>query len=145
MIRAATAMSPSARRMMLTVCAMTATIMQALDTTVANVALPFTLPAPLSGGVLQISDAGGNVVGRVPLGTLPGGARTYTLQPGQPPLAAGTYRYQILGPGATGALAPLPVISGVVSGVKLDNGTPVLSLGSVNVALTDLTSVGSTK
>lgn len=41
MIRAATAMSPSARRMMLTVCAMTATIMQALDTTVANVALPY--------------------------------------------------------------------------------------------------------
>jgi DHA2 family multidrug resistance protein len=41
MIRLATGMSPSARRMMLTVCAMTATIMQALDTTVANVALPY--------------------------------------------------------------------------------------------------------
>jgi DHA2 family multidrug resistance protein len=41
MIRLATSMSPSARRTMLTVCAMTATIMQALDTTVANVALPY--------------------------------------------------------------------------------------------------------
>src|ERR1044072_853046 len=41
MIRVATSMSPSARRMMLTVCAMTATIMQALDTTIANVALPY--------------------------------------------------------------------------------------------------------
>src|SRR5271165_644278 len=30
-----------ARRMLLTVCAMTATIMQALDTTIANVALPY--------------------------------------------------------------------------------------------------------
>ena len=32
-------MSPKARRMLITVCAMTATIMQALDTTIANVAL----------------------------------------------------------------------------------------------------------
>ena len=40
-----TASSPSAapgmRRNMVTVCAMTATIMQALDTTIANVALPY--------------------------------------------------------------------------------------------------------
>ena len=41
MMRLASGMSPSARRVMLTVCAMTATIMQALDTTVANVALPY--------------------------------------------------------------------------------------------------------
>jgi len=34
-------MSPKARRMLITVCAMTATIMQALDTTIANVALPY--------------------------------------------------------------------------------------------------------
>src|SRR3569833_2393275 len=35
------AMSPKARRTMVTVCAMAATIMQALDTTIANVALPY--------------------------------------------------------------------------------------------------------
>ena len=34
-------MSPKTRRMLITVCAMTATIMQALDTTIANVALPY--------------------------------------------------------------------------------------------------------
>jgi len=34
-------MSPKARRTMVTVCAMAATIMQALDTTIANVALPY--------------------------------------------------------------------------------------------------------
>ena len=33
-------MSPKLRRTLITVCAMTATIMQALDTTIANVALP---------------------------------------------------------------------------------------------------------
>ncbi len=109
----------------------------------ASAALPFTLSGPLAGGVLQITNASGTVVSRVPLGTLDAGARSYVLQPGQPPLAAGTYRYEILGPGATGALAPLPVIGGVVSGVKLDAGTPVLSLGSVNIALTDVASVGT--
>jgi flagellar basal-body rod modification protein FlgD len=111
----------------------------------ASVALPFTLSAPLAGGVLQITNASGTVVSRVPLGTLDPGARSYVLQPGQPPLGAGTYRYEILGPGATGTLAALPVISGVVSGVKLDAGTPVLSLGSVNVALADVASVGTTR
>ena len=35
------AMSPKLRRTLVTVCAMTATIMQALDTTIANVALPY--------------------------------------------------------------------------------------------------------
>src|SRR4030095_7634896 len=37
----AAALSPAARRALLTSCAMTATIMQALDTTIANVALPY--------------------------------------------------------------------------------------------------------
>src|SRR3954466_8286482 len=54
MIRAATSMSPSARRMMLTVCAMTATIMQALDTTIANVALPY-MQGSLSASLDQIN------------------------------------------------------------------------------------------
>ena len=34
-------MGPGMRRNMVTICAMTATIMQALDTTIANVALPY--------------------------------------------------------------------------------------------------------
>src|SRR5581483_10419975 len=37
----AAAMVPGLRRNMVTICAMTATIMQALDTTIANVALPY--------------------------------------------------------------------------------------------------------
>jgi DHA2 family multidrug resistance protein len=54
MIRVAAGMSPSSRRMMLTVCAMTATIMQALDTTVANVALPY-MQGSLSASLDQIN------------------------------------------------------------------------------------------
>ena len=37
----APSMVPGLRRNMVTICAMTATIMQALDTTIANVALPY--------------------------------------------------------------------------------------------------------
>ena len=47
-------LSPAARRTMLTVCAMTATIMQALDTTVANVALPY-MQGSLSASLDQIN------------------------------------------------------------------------------------------
>jgi DHA2 family multidrug resistance protein len=54
MIRLATSLSPTARRMMLTICAMTATIMQALDTTVANVALPY-MQGSLSASLDQIN------------------------------------------------------------------------------------------
>ena len=54
MIRLGTNLSPSARRTMLTVCAMTATIMQALDTTVANVALPY-MQGSLSASLDQIN------------------------------------------------------------------------------------------
>ena len=54
MISLATNMSPATRRMMLTVCAMTATIMQALDTTVANVALPY-MQGSLSASLDQIN------------------------------------------------------------------------------------------
>jgi DHA2 family multidrug resistance protein len=54
MLRAASALSPSARRAMLTVCAMSATIMQALDTTVANVALPY-MQGSLSASLDQIN------------------------------------------------------------------------------------------
>src|SRR6201991_1466902 len=45
---------PGFRRNMLTICAMTATIMQALDTTIANVALPY-MQGSLSASLDQIS------------------------------------------------------------------------------------------
>jgi DHA2 family multidrug resistance protein len=50
----AAAMSLNLRRMLVTVCAMTATIMQALDTTIANVALPY-MQGSLSASLDQIN------------------------------------------------------------------------------------------
>jgi len=54
MIGAAAALSPSARRALLTISTMTATIMQALDTTIANVALPY-MQGSLSASLDQIN------------------------------------------------------------------------------------------
>ena len=48
------AMEPKLRRMLITVCTMTATIMQALDTTIANVALPY-MQGSLSASLDQIN------------------------------------------------------------------------------------------
>src|SRR5712675_2230644 len=45
---------PGFRRNMVTICAMTATIMQALDTTIANVALPY-MQGTLSASLDQIN------------------------------------------------------------------------------------------
>lgn len=50
----AAALSPKALRMLITVCAMTATIMQALDTTIANIALPY-MQGSLSASLDQIN------------------------------------------------------------------------------------------
>src|SRR6187455_884339 len=51
---ATSAAVPGLRRNMVTICAMTATIMQALDTTIANVALPY-MQGSLSASQDQIS------------------------------------------------------------------------------------------
>ena len=50
----AAGMSPTTRRAMVTICAMSATIMQALDTTIANVALPY-MQGSLSASLDQIN------------------------------------------------------------------------------------------
>src|SRR5215831_8377050 len=54
MMSVATSLPASTRKTLLTVCAMTATIMQALDTTVANVALPY-MQGSLSASLDQIN------------------------------------------------------------------------------------------
>jgi MFS transporter, DHA2 family, multidrug resistance protein len=53
-VNAALASGPNMRRIMVTVCAMSATIMQALDTTIANVALPY-MQGSLSASLDQIN------------------------------------------------------------------------------------------
>src|SRR6185437_12890205 len=52
---ATSTMSPKTRRTLITICAMTATIMQALDTTIANVALPY-MQGSLSASIGWLAD-----------------------------------------------------------------------------------------
>jgi DHA2 family multidrug resistance protein len=51
---AAAAIDPGLRRTFVTICCMTATVMQALDTTIANVALPY-MQGSLSASLDQIN------------------------------------------------------------------------------------------
>src|SRR5713226_5441811 len=53
-LAAAPIAAPGLRRNMVTICAMTATIMQALDTTIANVALPY-MQGSLSASLDQVN------------------------------------------------------------------------------------------
>jgi len=110
----------------------------------ATVSLPFTLGSGLDGGLVEISDTSGQILTRLPLGTRNAGAQTFDLQPGATGLRSGTYRYRIVAPDAQGQLTALPAVTGVVTGVSLSNGTPVLSLGSRTVDLADVTGVGNT-
>ena len=50
----ASAMDAGTRRVLVTICCMTATVMQALDTTIANVALPY-MQGSLSASLDQIN------------------------------------------------------------------------------------------
>jgi flagellar basal-body rod modification protein FlgD len=111
----------------------------------ATVSLPFALESPVSNAALEISDANGTVVATVALGARATGAQTATLQPGfnGRVLPAGQYRYRIMGVDAAGRSTPLPAITGTVTGINLDQGVPVLVLGSRRVQLGDVTTVGN--
>src|SRR6201995_3501036 len=68
----ASTMGPGLRRNMVTICAMTATIMQALDTTIANVALPY-MQGSLSASQDQINWVLTSYIVAAPIMTAPGG------------------------------------------------------------------------
>jgi flagellar basal-body rod modification protein FlgD len=111
----------------------------------ATTTLPFTLDAPVSSAVAEISDASGNVVAHIALGARAAGAQSVDLSAGttKTPLGAGQYRYRILADDGTGRATPLAAIAGVVTGVSLDNGTPVLAIGSRKISLADVAAVGT--
>jgi flagellar basal-body rod modification protein FlgD len=112
----------------------------------ATVSLPFTLGQKLEGGRLEIGDSNGAVLSRIPLGRRDAGSQSVELHPGQTgrSFRSGVYRYRILASDRQGRLTVLPAVTGVVTGIRLENGTPVLSLGSRSVDIADVTTVGAT-
>jgi flagellar basal-body rod modification protein FlgD len=111
----------------------------------ATVSLPYALEAPVGNAAAEIMDAGGNVVGRVPIGARTPGQHTLDLTPGMlgKTLPAGQYRYRIVSREADGRSVPLPAIAGTVTGVSTEGGAAVLAVGSRRIALGDIVSVGA--
>jgi flagellar basal-body rod modification protein FlgD len=109
----------------------------------ATVTLPYSLSAPVAAAAIQITDNSGNVIQQIPLGSRPAGPQSFDLTPGSlgKVLGAGQYRYRVVSL-AGGQVTPLNAISGTVTGVSMENGVPVLSLGSRRIALADVVSVG---
>jgi len=110
----------------------------------ATVNLPFTLSSAVASAAIEITDTSGRVVQQVPLGARGAGAQSFDLAPGglARPLAAGQYRYRVVSQSA-GQSTPLAAISGVVTGVTMDNGAPVLTVGSRRINIADVVSVGT--
>lgn len=110
----------------------------------ASTALPFTLDLPVGNAAVEVMDAGGTIVARLPLGTLPPGAHSVDLHAGSAgrPLPAGQYRYRVVSVDGGGRSTPLAAITGLVTGVSMEQGTPVLALGARRITLADVASVG---
>jgi flagellar basal-body rod modification protein FlgD len=111
----------------------------------APAVLPFALPAAVSNAVLEISDAKGTIISQTSLGARAAGEQSATFQPalsGQA-LPAGQYRYRILSLDS-GSATPLAVITGTVTGVNLESGTPQVLLGTRRVLVSDITAVRTT-
>lgn len=106
--------------------------------------LQYTLPDDAAQVVVEVSDASGAVVKRFSLGGQSAGPHLVAFDgrgAGSLSLPVGTYRYRVLTATQAGQLTPLPAITGVVTGVTLQNGSPMVSLGPIQMAISDLTAI----
>ncbi len=105
------------------------------------VSLPYTIAAPVANAALEITDAKGNTVGQMPLGARPAGQYNVAFAPSSP-LPTGQYKYRIVSTDG-GRSTPLSAIGGSVTGINMQNGQPVLQVGSVTINLADVTTIGT--
>lgn len=90
---------------------------------------------------LTLTDAHGNKVRDVELGSLPAGAQTVALPDDLPP---GAYTYSVTCKGANGSAVKVRTYTmGTVDGVHFKNGSITLRLGALEVALADLSEIGT--
>ncbi|HXG03529.1 MAG TPA: flagellar hook assembly protein FlgD [Candidatus Binatia bacterium] len=107
----------------------------------ATVSLPLQLAAPTRSATLEVLDGQGRVVASVPLGALPAGPRQLAFPPAGTVLAAGMYRYRVVDVDEAGLRTPVAMASGVVSGVTVDGGEPLLRVGPARIRLSDIAAV----
>ncbi|GAB4302562.1 MAG: flagellar hook assembly protein FlgD [Desulfuromonadia bacterium] len=107
--------------------------------------ISFSLPSPLRDGSLSILDGSGRVVKRLDLRNLPSGTSDIvwdgTTSEGTR-AASGTYRVEISGTGSDGtSMTGTPLVRGVVEAVSLEGATPLLTVSSLSIPLTDVRNV----
>jgi len=110
-----------------------------------STALSFSLPSPIREGAVSIMDLSGKVVKRLALQNLPSGRGEVTWDgttSGGTPAPTGEYRVTVSGTGADGtSISGIPLVRGVVEAVSLEGTTPLLTVGSLSIPLSDVRSV----
>ncbi len=107
--------------------------------------LNYRLTQSASSTEIDISDASGNIVRKI--SGSGGSAGEYSVtwdgkDGNNNTLAAGTYTFNVYGIDASGnKSSATSLIQGTVSGVKLDGSSPVLTVGGVDVALSNVLAV----
>ncbi|BCS55821.1 flagellar hook assembly protein FlgD [Geobacter sp. SVR] len=107
--------------------------------------LQFNLPVATSSAVVSIKDSAGNTVRTATLDASAAGDASYSWDGRDNNgnlLPAGTYHFAVNGTAANGtAVAATTYTTGIVDGVSFANGTPMLTVGGISVALSDVISV----
>jgi flagellar basal-body rod modification protein FlgD len=105
----------------------------------------FNLAVPTDSTQISISDAAGKVVRTVTTGAFKAGDATYTWDGRDNNgalLTPGSYSFSATGITAAGtSTAATPYTTGRVDGVSMSGGTPMLTIGSTSIALTDVIGV----
>lgn len=107
--------------------------------------LQFSLPVPASSATVTISDASGHAVRTATLGALAAGDSEIAWDGRDNSgalLPPGAYSFAVQAASASGStIAATTYTTGRIDGVNLSNGVPLLTIGAVNVSLTDVISV----
>jgi flagellar basal-body rod modification protein FlgD len=104
--------------------------------------LQYNLSGASSTSTVTISDASGNTVKTATIGAQAAGSNTYTwdgTNTNGTKVAAGTYNFAISSTSSGGsAVSATTYTSGDVTGVSIASGSPILSIGSITVPLSNV-------
>ena len=107
--------------------------------------LNYELSQSAASSQIVISDADGNVVRRISGAGAPAGDYSVTWDgkdDNNDALPAGTYNFRVNGIDASGnSFAATTLMQGMVTGVKFDGSSPVLTVGGADVALSSIVGV----
>lgn len=111
----------------------------------AATSMQFNFATPASAATVAISDANGKVVRTAALGPLAAGDTTVSWDGRDSSgnlLPAGAYSFNVTGTAANGAsITATTYTTGLIDGLTVVNGTPMLTIGAATVAFSDVISV----